>query len=223
MKTPSSQKVVFLFIGALLLTFITFCSSSDFEEGDSEGELNFENKEGSDDGEVNLLTTTEQTSTSEPELSNVQPEVQPQHDKNKNKDDEPDDDDDNSDGDDDEEDESPTCDVKFFLDKIIPEDYYPHQHPTLNNDGTMSINSRIGSVPHLNDTIERINRLHHFSTTLASNLTPFLRQLASHLSDLLYEAQLPFECMGAFMQLLTAVSEQKTWALGCKFLLKIFK
>ena len=134
---------------------------------------------------------------------------------------------DESDGDGDEEGEessAPTCDVEFFLEKLIPEDYYPHE-PTSSSseDNPSAANESAGPkspsvvVHHLNETIERINRMHHFTTRLSANLTPFLRQLASHLSDLLYEAKLPYQCMGAFMHLFTALGDQKSWAIGCKF------
>lgn len=238
MKNPfllnNNKTVVWLLVGTLLLT-ATLCSSQ--EEDSEEGDLSLEGDTedgGKDDASSVLLSsvsTTEETTTelsNEPELPTTIP--QPKNGKaevnkveNENEDD-GDEDRDEKKGDDndedegrDDEDETPTCDVKFFLDKIIPEDYYPHQEANSNNNGG-SVNNSTNSlkVYHLNDTVERINRLHHFSTSLTTNLTPFLRQLASHLSDLLYEAQLPYECMGALMQLTSALSEQKTWALGCK-------
>ncbi|KAH9491201.1 hypothetical protein DERF_015932 [Dermatophagoides farinae] len=117
--------------------------------------------------------------------------------KNKNDDDDYDDDDgdddDDDDNDDDNSDEEPyesnpnsICTASYFFDRIIPDDY-PHE---ISKD-----------VKHINETIERLNRMYTFTNKMLERLNPFLREMVSRMTDYLYESQLDSECLGALFLL----------------------
>lgn len=109
---------------------------------------------------------------------------------------------DDEDDEDDYEDETlanNVCTAQYFLDKIIPEDY-----PT-------EISKE---VKHINETIERINRMYNFSNQIVTKLNPFFREMASRVTDFLYEAQLNPPCLGSLFRIIKNMNDRKPWALS---------
>lgn len=151
-------------------------------------ELNLDDDEDEDEDMDKELTTSKITST----VNSIRSQKPKDFD----------DDDDDYEEDDDGDDDSSSCSAQFFLEKLIPEDY-----PTaISKD-----------VSHINETIQRLNKMHAYSTQLRDNWTPFIRELGSHLSDSLYEAQLETNCMVSLYKIISAVqNDQKAWALSCK-------
>lgn len=61
----------------------------------------------------------------------------------------------------------------------------------------------------------RYYRMTNFTSNLQVKFTPFAKELASLLSDLLYEAQLEPVCIGALLKLTSGIAHRKPWALSC--------
>nr|XP_027194180.1 nose resistant to fluoxetine protein 6-like [Dermatophagoides pteronyssinus] len=124
---------------------------------------------------------------------------------NEKDDDYDDDDDDDGDNDNDNNEESyesnpnSICTASYFFDRVIPDDY-PHE---ISKD-----------VKHINETIERLNRMYTFTNKMLERLNPFLREMVSRMSDYLYESQLDSDCMGALFRVFRAINQRETWAMN---------
>ena len=94
--------------------------------------------------------------------------------------------------------------VKFF-ETLTPDDY---------DQANMSdINRR---VDHINITIERLERLQMFSQNMSKTFDPIIKRIVSRISEILFENQLPNECMTDLIRIGSGIHNKKTWALKCK-------
>ncbi|KAF7494136.1 Nose resistant to fluoxetine protein 6 [Sarcoptes scabiei] len=162
----------------------TILDRAEVREGDPEPEKNFEVHSNLNQNQRN---TTEKTSK---QYSSIKSNVEANYHDDRQEDDEDDY-------------HNPqfydVCTASYFLDRIIPEDY-PHE---ISKD-----------VKHINETIERLNRIYTFSDKMIERLNPFLREMVSRLTEYIYESRLSSECMGALFRVFRAVNERKPWALS---------
>ena len=59
--------------------------------------------------------------------------------------------------------------------------------------------------------------MYNYTAKLRDNWTPFIREFSSHLSDILYESQLEANCMASLIKVMSAMNDQKPWALSCEY------
>ena len=73
------------------------------------------------------------------------------------------------------------------------------------------------SVKHINETIERLNRMYRFSNKIRENFQPLFRELGSRMLDFFYEAQLEPACIGSLLRIIRGINRNRPWAMSCKF------
>ena len=58
--------------------------------------------------------------------------------------------------------------------------------------------------------------MYNFSNQIIEKLNPFFREMASRVTDFLYEAQLDAQCLGSLFRIIKGLNQRKPWAISCK-------
>ncbi|CAG2102300.1 unnamed protein product, partial [Medioppia subpectinata] len=70
-------------------------------------------------------------------------------------------------------------------------------------------------VDHINQTIDKLNRLKNITDKIRQTYEPIVQRLGSRLSEVLMEIDLPNDCMRSLITIMTGIKDQKRWVKPC--------
>jgi hypothetical protein len=97
----------------------------------------------------------------------------------------------------------------FNVTSLLPDDYKP-----VINDCEFR-----GVVPHINQTIERIDRLVKWAQKSYNNneIVRAMKLIVSRISETLYESDLSPDCLASILQVIDGIRNGKLWAIKCEY------
>jgi hypothetical protein len=106
------------------------------------------------------------------------------------------------------------CSIDQFVNdlnvtSLLPDDYKP-----VTNDEELS-----GIVPHINQTIERIDRIVNWTQKLYNNneIVRAMKLIGSRISETLFESDLPPKCLASILKVMDGIRNGKLWAIKCEY------
>jgi hypothetical protein len=106
------------------------------------------------------------------------------------------------------------CSIDQFVNGFNVTSLLPDHYKPVINDEELS-----GIVPHINQTIERIERIVKWTQKLYNNneIVRAIKLIGSRISDTLYELDLPPECFASIVQVMNGIRNRKLWAIKCEY------
>jgi hypothetical protein len=110
--------------------------------------------------------------------------------------------------------EGNSCSIDQFVNDFNVTSLLPDDYKFVTKDEELN---RI--VPHINQTIERIERLMNWTQKLYNNneLVRGIKLIGSRIFDILYESDLPPKCLASIFQVINGIRNGKHWALKCDY------
>lgn len=101
------------------------------------------------------------------------------------------------------------CSVDTFIDKlnelILPEDYEEGKQLQINR-----------KVKHLNQTIAKLKRLHHYYQNVSEKMQPIIKRVILRMSQILLPIDLPSDWLSSLSRISQTAQDGQQWALKCE-------
>ena len=97
-----------------------------------------------------------------------------------------------------------------FFGSIVPEDYEEGQKLDM-----------YGKVHHINETIEKFQRLMDWKQNVSKTYDPILKRLEMRITENLMSIDLPDPCLQSLVRISMAISNKELWAMECESIITL--